>query len=91
MKKQMKNITALNGDDQQRLSPSGKWMSVRDLARRWGISESAVYNLKAGTDSLQRYRFGSTIRFKWDDVLAAEEEILTRSGKTSTRNNRGGK
>lgn len=67
--------------DEDKSPATREWMSVRDIARRWRVSISAVYGLRAGTSSLKRYRFGSSIRFLAQDVIAFEQEVLNQGKK----------
>ena len=84
----MNSNTRKDGDTDL-LSSTGKWMSVRDIARRWGISISAVYGLRAGTNLLKRYRFGSSIRFDVENVTAVEQQILNQHNGKKTRKIKG--
>lgn len=56
-----------------------QYITAKQLAQRWAISLSAVYNCKAGTHALTRIRFSGTVRFLLSEVESIERESLTRS------------
>lgn len=51
-----------------------RYISATELAARWGISRSAVYAGKCGTDKLTPIRFGRSLRFLRAEVEALEKE-----------------
>ncbi len=52
------------------------FITVGELADRWSISTSAVYQNKCMTDRLKRFRFGKSVKFLLKDVEAIEREIV---------------
>jgi len=40
-----------------------RYVSPRELAIRWGISLSAIYSCKAGTEELIRIPLGKSVKF----------------------------
>lgn len=60
-----------------------KYLSVNQLAARWGISPSAVYNCKCGTEQLRRLRFGKSVRFLLSEVEALEAEKIRQAKKVA--------
>lgn len=61
------------------------WLTPADLARRWQISISAVNHRACNTELLTPHRFGKNIRFKIEDILAAERVIVARCGRKPAR------
>ncbi len=57
-------------------SADRRFIGVGELSRRWAISPSAIYGLKAGTHRLKRYRFGRSIKFLLTEVEHIEKAIL---------------
>ncbi len=53
-----------------------KYISPSELAVRWGVSASAIYSGKCGSDALHAIRFGRSLRF-----LRSEVEALERNGE----------
>lgn len=49
------------------------FLTVRDVAKRWKISEKRVYQLKDDLeDPISHHRFGRNIRFDLKDIEAYE-------------------
>lgn len=55
-----------------------KFIGVAELSRRWGLSTSAIYSLKAGTSQLKRHRFGKSIKFAMADVIEFENNLINK-------------
>jgi len=60
-----------------------KYLSVNQLAERWGISPSTVYMCKGGTARLRRVRFGKLVKFLLSEVEAIEAEVVKRAKKVA--------
>jgi hypothetical protein len=45
-----------------------KYMTPKELAQRWGVSESAIHHGKAESNKLQRVYFGRALRFLRQEV-----------------------
>ncbi len=60
-----------------------KYISVNELAERWGISPSAIYMCRGGTDRLKRIRFGKSVRFLLSEVEALETEKVRKAKKAA--------
>lgn len=60
-----------------------KYLSVNEIAARWGISPSAVYMCRCGTDRLRRFRFGKSVRFLLSEVEMLEAEMLRKAKKVA--------
>jgi hypothetical protein len=59
-----------------------KYMSPKELAKRWDVSESAIYHGKCGSKGLTPIRFGRSLRFLRAEVEALEnKEHQRRSNK----------
>lgn len=63
------------------MSEKSKYISPSELAARWGISASAVYDRKCGTNRLTPHRFGRVLRFLRSEVEAFEEELFRGAKK----------
>jgi predicted DNA-binding transcriptional regulator AlpA len=50
-----------------------KYISAAELAVRWDVSASAIYQRKCGSNALSAIRFGRSIRFLRSEVEALEE------------------
>jgi hypothetical protein len=60
-----------------------KYLSVKGLADRWGISPSCVYACQGGTGRLRRIRFGKLIKFLLSEVEALEAETVGKANKAA--------
>ena len=60
-----------------------KYLSVNQLAERWGISPSTVYMCKGGTGRLRRIRFGKLVKFLLSEVEAIEAETVGKAKKAA--------
>jgi predicted DNA-binding transcriptional regulator AlpA len=49
-----------------------KYISARELAFRWGVSDSAIYHGKCDARLLHRVQFGRSVRFLLHEVEALE-------------------
>ncbi len=49
-----------------------QFMTPKDLAARWKVSESAIHHRKADSDKIRRFRFGRAIRFLRQEVVDFE-------------------
>jgi hypothetical protein len=74
------NSKELFSDKSVDTSTDKKFIGVGELSRRWAISPSAIYALKAGTHRLKRYRFGRSIKFLLIDVERTEQSIINDCG-----------
>ena len=53
-----------------------KFMRPDELAERWGLSLSAVYQGKADVSLLRKIYFGKSLRFLRQEVIQVEEQKL---------------
>jgi predicted DNA-binding transcriptional regulator AlpA len=60
-----------------------KYLSVNQLAVRWGISPSTIYMCRGGTDRLRRVRFGKLVKFLLSEVEAVEAERIRAAKKVA--------
>lgn len=60
-----------------------KYLSVNQLAERWGISPSTIYMCKGGTSRLRRIRFGKLVKFLLSEVEAIEAETIGKAKKAA--------
>ncbi len=60
-----------------------KYISVNELAERWGMSPSTIYMCKGGTDRLKRIRFGKLVKFILSEVEAIEAENIRKAKKVA--------
>jgi len=60
-----------------------KYLSVKQLAERWGISPSTVYMCKGGTGQLERIRFGKLVKFKLSEVDVVEAKMVGKAKKAA--------
>ncbi len=60
-----------------------KYLSVNQLAERWGISPSCVYACKGGTGRLRRIRFGKLVKFLLAEVEAIEADVIKKAKKVA--------
>jgi hypothetical protein len=51
-----------------------QYMTPKELAQRWRVSESAIHHRKAGSNNLPRYYFGRAVRFIRQDVYDFENQ-----------------
>lgn len=51
-----------------------KYMTPKELAQRWDVSESAIHHGKVESNKLQRFRFGRTLRFLRKEVEDFENQ-----------------
>lgn len=58
-----------------------RFITVSELAERWAISESAVYQGKCGTAALTRIRFGNSLRFLREEVERIEQELIRKASR----------
>lgn len=61
-----------------------KFISVAAVAKRFGVSKSAVYQGKSGLSELTKYRFGKSVRFELAEVEKFEKTLMSR--QRSARN-----
>jgi excisionase family DNA binding protein len=53
-----------------------KFLTVEQLAERWGVSKSHIYNrLSAKTFEIKPVRFGRLVRFRLEDVEEYEATL----------------
>jgi hypothetical protein len=58
-----------------------RFVTVSELAERWAISESAVYQGKCGTKVLTRIRFGNALRFLREEVERVEKDLIRKASR----------
>jgi len=51
-----------------------KYVSPKELAIRWGISLTAIYSYKAGTEALIRIPLGKSVRFLRSQIEKIEAD-----------------
>ena len=59
-----------------------EFLTVKELAKRWKVSEKKVYEMVKADDPIPHYRFKGSIRFKLAD-LEAYEQTHKRGGATA--------
>ena len=63
-----------------------RFVTVSELAKRWAISESAVYQGKCGTKVLTRIRFGNALRFLREEVEGVERDLIRKASRYPRQN-----
>src|SRR5438270_13981445 len=58
-----------------------RFITASELAERWAISESAVYQGKCGTAVLTRIRFGTSLRFLREEVERIEQDLIKKASR----------
>jgi predicted DNA-binding transcriptional regulator AlpA len=58
-----------------------RFISVSELAERWAVSESAIYQGKCGTAALTRVRFGNSLRFLREEVERIEQDLIRKASR----------
>src|SRR5690349_13395756 len=58
-----------------------QFITAAELAERWAISESAVYQGKCGTAILTRIRFGNSLRFLREEVEKIEKDLIRKASR----------
>jgi hypothetical protein len=58
-----------------------RFITVSELAARWAISESAVYQGKCGTAVLTRVRFGNSLRFLREEFERIEQDLIRKASR----------
>jgi hypothetical protein len=71
-----KEFTRIPTDPNEREEFDRQYMTPRELAQRWRVSESAIHHRKAGSNNLPRYYFGRAVRFIRQDVYDFENQKL---------------
>lgn len=75
-----------------------KYMTPKELAQRWGVSESAIHHGKAESNNLQRFYFGKALRFLCQEVydyeankkpLGAMNPVAVQSATENSRSTSG--
>lgn len=77
MKKNRDSVSAQHTDDRR----NDRFITVSELAERWAISESAVYQGKCGTATLTRIRFGHSLRFLREEVERIEKDLIGKASR----------
>jgi hypothetical protein len=77
MKKGRDSVSAQKSDQPR----NDRFITVSELAERWAISESAVYQGKCGTSALTRIRFGSSLRFLREEVERIEKDLIRKASR----------
>ena len=70
-----KEFTEIPRDPNEREEFDRQYMTPRDLARRWKVSESAIHHGKANSNKIRRFRFGRAVRFIRQDVYDFEKTL----------------
>ncbi|PYS23206.1 MAG: hypothetical protein DMF72_10715 [Acidobacteria bacterium] len=52
-----------------------QYMTPKELADRWKVSESAIHHRKANSNKVPRYRFGRAIRFIRQEIYEFEKSL----------------
>ncbi len=60
------------------MKTTSEWLTIDELAIRWNLSRSAIYNMVSRRDSqLPRFmRISGRLRFALSDVIAREEQAV---------------
>lgn len=67
-----KEFTEIPNDPREREAFDRQFMTPKDLAVRWRVSESAIHHRKADSDKIRRFRFGRAVRFLRQEVYDFE-------------------
>ncbi len=71
-----KEFTRIPTDPNEREEFDRQYMTPKELAQRWRVSESAIHHRKAGSNNLPRYYFGRAVRFIRQDVYDFENQKI---------------
>ena len=74
MKMAAKEFTRIPTDPKELEEFERQYMTPKELAQRWRVSESAIHHRKAGSHNLPRYYFGRAVRFIRQDVYDFENQ-----------------
>ena len=69
-----KEFTRIPADPKELEEFERQYMTPKELAQRWRVSESAIHHRKAGSNNLPRYYFGRAVRFIRQDVYDFENQ-----------------
>ena len=69
-----REFTRIPTDPKDREEFERQYMTPKELAERWRVSESAIHHRKAGSNNLPRYYFGRAVRFIRQDVYDFENQ-----------------
>lgn len=63
------------------MKTTSEWLTIDELAIRWNLSRSAVYNMVSRRDpQLPRFmRISGRLRFSRADVIAREEQAIAEA------------
>lgn len=62
-------------DAKEREEFERQYMTPKELAGRWKVSESAIHHRKANSNKVPRYRFGRAIRFIRQEIYDFEKTL----------------
>jgi len=62
-------------DAREREEFERQYMTPKELADRWKVSESAIHHRKANSNKVPRYRFGRAIRFIRQEIYDFEKSL----------------
>ncbi|MGZ8845758.1 MAG: helix-turn-helix domain-containing protein [Pyrinomonadaceae bacterium] len=62
-------------DAREREEFERQYMTPKELADRWKVSESAIHHRKANSNKVPRYRFGRAIRFIRQEIYDFEKTL----------------
>lgn len=77
-----KEFTEIPKSPKEREEFDRQYMTPKDLATRWKVSESAIHHGKANSNKIRRFRFGRAVRFIRQEVYDFEK---TLSAQQSTQ------
>lgn len=70
-----KQFTEIPSDQKEREEFDRQYMTPKDLANRWKVSESAIHHGKANSNKIRRFRFGRAVRFIRQEVYEFEKTL----------------
>ena len=76
-----KQFTEIPNDPKEREEFDRQYMTPKDLAARWKVSESAIHHGKANSNRLRRFRFGRAVRFIRQEVYEFEKSLQPQQAR----------
>ena len=73
-----RDFTNIPTDPDEREEFDRQYMTPKDLAARWKVSESAIHHGKANSNRIRRFRFGRAVRFIRQEVYDFEKTLLAQ-------------
>jgi hypothetical protein len=70
-----KEFTEIPREPKDREEFERQYMTPKELAERWRVSESAIHHRKANSNKVPRYRFGRAIRFIRQEIYDFEKSL----------------